>query len=156
MITRAKWLAGLGTLALAGGPTGLALARPTPTPTPTSTLQHSRLGQYIVRLTVPKTEVREGTGAKITAHGNAAEKVHLEVFTSRYKPAGIREKCFRDAELEKANDGHSIINRLVTGSFSSDAVTYAKVKGTWYACAYLYATPGSTLARAEGEWREVK
>jgi hypothetical protein len=144
MIMGPKWIAALGALALAGGSSGVAVAGPT--------IKHPGLGTYVVRVSVPTTPVREGStlGADITAHGDSPNRAQLEVFASKVK-------CEHSAGLEKSKGSHLIINEKVVGRFSH-AVKYVTVKGTWFACAYLYkiGAPNDTLARAEASWQVVK
>ncbi len=146
MITRAKWVAALGTLALAGGSSGVALAGPV--------LEHPGLGANILKLSVrPEYQVQKGKAeesVEVIADGHSSTAAQLEVFRS-----GVT--CDRSAGQEKLHGGHLIMDPLVGGRFS-DGRRLAAPVGKHYACAYLSkpGAPNDTLARAEVSWRVVK
>jgi len=142
MITRAKWVAALGTLALAGGSSGVALAA----------IEHPGLGQYIVRISVTPKVVRGHGHAHITVEGHAAKPVDLAVY------AASDRTCSATAEGEathKTDPGHFLYRIAVNGRITPVHSTYlAHKKGTWYACAYLYTNANHSLAGAQASWRE--
>ena len=140
MITRAKRVAALGTLALAGGSSGVALAG--------SQIEHPGLGQYIVRISVTPKVVRGHGQVHITVEGRAAKPVDLAVY------AASDRTCYATAEGE-ATHGHFLYRIPVNGRITPVHSTYsAHKKGTWHACAYLYTRADHSLAGAQASWRE--
>jgi hypothetical protein len=144
MSTRAKWVAALGALALAGGSTGVALAG--------STVEHPGLGTYLLRVSVEPKTVPGHKGVLITAHGDSpiTHRVHLEVFATR---SFCQPKASDEAENPKASK--VVGKEQVEGRFRRSFHYTAAAKGEHFACAYLYTNPNVTLARAHGTWKVV-
>jgi hypothetical protein len=146
MITGRKWIAALGTFALAAGSTGVALAAPTPPP------------HLIVRITVPR-DVLAGSSHDIVVHGDArvsssgAAHAVLDVYTSLglHTPGG---DCPATAKEAAAQGDYRARSKLVLGPFSL-RVTFLEpgqsiTRGYWEACAYLFF--GHTSGRAQARW----
>jgi hypothetical protein len=146
MFTRAKWIAGLATLILAGASSGVALAG--------RTLEHSGLGANIITLSVrPEHQVQKGKveeSVDLTASGHSSTAAQLEVFRSTVT-------CDRSAGQEKLHGGTLVMDPLVGGRFSDGRRLGAPV-GKHYGCGYLSkpGAPNDTLARAEVSWQVVK
>ena len=96
---------GPGTLALAGGSAGVALAGPTHL-----ALRHPQLATYTLRLSVPKTQVeKDKLVAHIVAHGNASSKVTLEIFGARgpWTPQSCKKNAEEEEPMRPSSTGTS-------------------------------------------------
>jgi hypothetical protein len=145
MTTRAQWtaaLAALGTLALAGAASGVALAGGQTHPTLT--------------LSVATTPVTYSEGARITAHGDTGVdgRLWLDVIATESnfcEPTVTSERRSRNHEGE-------VIHERVKGSFSPTGTFRASrpIYGRWFACAYLGPDSDHTFAHARAMWEVVK
>jgi hypothetical protein len=144
MIIRAKWVAALGTLALAGGSSGVAPAE--------SAIEHPGLGTYLLRVSVEPKTVPGHKGVRITAYGDTpiTNRVHLEVFaTSHFCQPKASD------ESESKSSSKLVGKEEVEGRFSRSFPDVKAMKGDRLACAFLYMNPKVTLARAEASWKVV-
>jgi hypothetical protein len=140
MTRRAKWIAALATLALAGASSGVALAGQQTSPT--------------LRLSVAATSVTYEEGASITAHYDTAldGQLWLDVI------ATTDSRCEHTVMEERVRTNHEgeVIRERVKGRSSSTATFRKRQYGRWFACGYLGRSPDSAFAHGRATWEMVK
>ena len=136
MHIRAKWIAALATLGVAGSLPGAA----------------SAIGFVHVKLLVPAT-VRIRDGFDLGVKGHLSKPANLDVFWSDHP-------CKRNAELEmvlvreRKHTVRAIHHPKVDGNFKFHTAVISHL-GKHYACAYLYEVPKHTLASDEASWHTI-
>jgi hypothetical protein len=124
-LRRGWWIAALGTLALAGGVSGLALAK-----TP-----------YGVNITLKPSRVLENEPIYMEVYGIAITKTHLYVATSRrvcQTSARAEEALVYSREATKRLWTFVGPNQAGQTRFYHGEYFSVTGKGTHYACAYVY------------------
>src|SRR5690348_1126449 len=116
MTTRAKWAAGLATLALAGVSSGGALGK----------------GAYEVKLAVPTTALRAGQTVHVTVTAHALHRAILDLWESKHVCPHTPPHRNSSA-IHFAYAGIEVRDRLHK-SFGIDNPWI----GTTHVCAYLY------------------
>jgi hypothetical protein len=135
MIARAKPIAALAALALAGASSGVAQAG----------------GMYPhVNVTAPNGVVRLGNDFVVIAHGHAAN-AGLTVYTTE---RGCEQTNGEErAQMRNHADVRLILDKSPEGSFSFHVKLRASKHGRFFACAFLtQRRTFHTLSHAEATW----
>jgi hypothetical protein len=156
-VTRAKWLAGLATLALAGTSSGVALATG---PNGAAPKAHPTVGFTSVNVTLLPHVVKSPHRFAVQVHGHAAKLLTLDWWLVGHRP------CLRTAR-EEANVPPNYLkhhfHRQVAGNFAEERHFSTTNRfppphadfsrgSLYHACAYL-SEAGHTVASAAVSWR---
>jgi hypothetical protein len=121
MTTRAKWIAGLATLAVAGALSSVALA----------------VGFAELKVSVPKDSTPVDRSVRLVVKGDAPSRVELLTFLSMQpcKTTAPEEMAVKQAKRVGVAS-HSVDGKFDVGSGGFNYTVDAK--GKHYLCAYLY------------------